>query len=181
MGKLIYIVEIDQSSWGWWRVRSWAWCWSSTMGSGEKNPEWWATQKESGWVTGMFQFKRSSSLGRAVGTQIILCTPWSCGKETKQLLLRKGWWESRRKIRWEQSRVRVNEKTAQDFSFEVKNGKDEKRGRIRLSQTSVLTQAAKSWRWAAARGLIDHVFISMALLCSFYNFCIQHVDYLTMY
>lgn len=47
----------------------------------------------------------------------------------------------KRKMRWEQSRVRVNEKTVKGFLFRVKNGKDEKRGGIHLSQTSVLTQA----------------------------------------
>lgn len=67
----------------------------------------------------VFNLKEQQS-GKGCGDmKTVLCTPWlvARGNQAAPTSEEKAGGKVKRKIRWEQSRVRVNEKTAQDFLF----------------------------------------------------------------
>lgn len=67
----------------------------------------------------VFKLKEQQS-GKGYGDmKTVLCTPWlvARGNQAAPTSEEKAGGKVKRKMRWEQSRVRVNEKTAQDFLF----------------------------------------------------------------
>ena len=67
----------------------------------------------------VFKLKEQQS-GEGYGDmKTVLCTPWlvARGNQAAPTSEEKAGGKVKRKMRWEQSRVRVNEKTAQDFLF----------------------------------------------------------------
>ena len=66
-----------------------------------------------------FQIKGAAVWEGLWGHKTVLCTPWlvARGNHAAPTSEEKAGGKVKRKMRWEQSRVRVNEKTAQDFLF----------------------------------------------------------------
>lgn len=82
--------------------------------------------------------------------------------------------DDKREMSWGRIGRRVSERTEKGpvFGGVVKNGKDEKHGRVHWSPTPILMEA-EAFEGAAARGLIGNIFHSvhyMPLLSLFFSF-----------